>query len=255
MVDGRNRSQKPPPPQTENAANRNRRKPQTANAANRKRRKPQMRKPRNRRKRRQSQMRKPLTPQTATHQISTQSAQPFARSVPLHYTTQHYTLHTTLHYSTHYTTLHYILHYTTYYPTLHTTLHTTLHYTTLHHVVQNIVPDFSVFYISVNRALILLCELRFIEKPLRKGSEQSERKARAVSSAAAGAPKKSKDTPPAGEPNVARAPNFNTTCWVPGPKSPEKNHAPTPIHDVTISDFKRDTVVGGGLFLRIYYID
>ena len=74
-------------------------------------------------------------------------------------------------------------------PLLHTTLHTTLHY-----VVQNIVPDFSVFYISVNRALILLCEPRFSEKPLRKGSEQSERKARAVSSAATGAPKKQRCT-------------------------------------------------------------
>ena len=109
----------------------------------------------------------------------------------------------------------------------------------------------------MNRALILLCDLRFSEKPLRKGSEQSERKARAVSSAAAGA-QKSKDAPPAGEPNVARAQNFNTTCWAPGPKSAEKNHAPTPISDVTKSDFKRDTVVGGGggggggLFFRIY---
>ena len=35
-------------------------------------------------------------------------------------------------------------------------------------------------------------------------------------------PKGRKDAPPAGEPNVARAPNFNTTCWAPGPKSPEK---------------------------------
>ena len=74
---------------------------------------------------------------------------------------------------------------------------------------------------SVNRALIVLCEPRFSEKPLRKGSEQSERKARAVSSAAAGA-KKSKDAPPAGEPSVAHAPNFSTICWAPGPKSPEK---------------------------------
>ena len=142
------------------------------------------------------------------------------------------TLHYTLHYSTHYTTLryttlhyiHYILPYTTYYTTHYTTHYTTLPYsthTTLHYEVQNIVPDFSVFYISVNRALILLCEPRFSEKPLRNGSEQSERKARAVSSAAAGA-QKSKDAPPAGEPNVARAPNFNTTCWAPGPKSPEK---------------------------------
>ena len=121
--------------------------------------------------------------------------------------------------------------------------------------MQNIVPDFSVFYISVNRALILLCEPRFSEKPLRKGSEQSERKARAVSSAAAGVQKKSKDALPAGEPNVARAPNFNTTRCATGPKSPEKNHVPTPISDVTISDFKRDTVVGGGSFLRIYYMD
>ena len=75
-------------------------------------------------------------------------------------------------------------------------------------------------------------------------------------------PKKSKDAPHAGEPNVARAPNFNMTCWAPGPKSPEKNHSPTPISDVTISDFKRDTVVGGGgggggggSLLRIYYVD
>ena len=96
----------------------------------------------------------------------------------------------TLHYTTLHTTLHYILHYTTYYTTLHATLHCILHYTTLHYVVQNIVPDFGVFYIGVNRALILLCEPRFSEKPLRKGSEQSERKARAVSSAAAGAPQK-----------------------------------------------------------------
>ena len=98
----------------------------------------------------------------------------------LHYTT-HY-----LHYST--TTLHYILPYTTYYTTHY------IHYTTLHYVVQNIVPDFSVFYIGVNRALILLCEPRFSEKPLRNGSEQSERKARAVSSAAAGAQKKQRCT-------------------------------------------------------------
>ena len=95
----------------------------------------------------------------------------------LHYTTLHTTVHTTLHYTTLHTTLHYIL---VYYTTYCTTHYTTLHYTTLHYVVQNIVPDFSVFYISVNRALIHLCEPHFSEKPLRKGSEQSERKARAV---------------------------------------------------------------------------
>ena len=149
-----------------------------------------MRKPRNRRKRHQSQM-----PQTANpanrHTPNLNAIGPAVCEIcptTLHYTT-HYTLHYTL-YTTHYTTLHCILHYTTYYPTLHTTLH----YTTLHYVVQNIAPDFSVFYISVNRALILLCEPRFSEKPLRKGSEQSERKARAVSSAAAGAQKKQRCT-------------------------------------------------------------
>ena len=149
------------------------------------------------------------------------------RYVPLHYTTLHYTnLLYTLHYSTHYPTLHYTtlhytnllytLHYSTHYPTLH---YTTLTYTTLHNLTLHY-PTLPYTALSVNRALIFPCEPHFSdpgymsteqssrftyriypsklsnfsayvsrvsEKPLRKGSEQSERKARAVSSAVAGA--------------------------------------------------------------------
>ena len=103
----------------------------------------------------------------------------------LHYTLHYATLHTALHYTALHTALHYILPYTPYYTT---------QYTTLHYVVQNIVTDFSVFYISVNRALILLCEPRFSQKTLRNGSEHSERKSRAVSSAEAGAKRRQRCT-------------------------------------------------------------
>ena len=86
----------------------------------------------------------------------------------LHYTTLHTTLHTyILQYTLHYTTLHQptqhtTLHYSTHYPTLHyttlpyTTLpYTTLRYTTLHY------PTLPYTTLSVNRALIFLCEPRF----------------------------------------------------------------------------------------------
>ena len=78
----------------------------------------------------------------------------------LHYPTLHTTLpYTTLPYSTHYTTLHYTtLHYTT----LH---YTTLHYTTLHYTTQPYptlpYPTLHYTALSVNRALIFLCEPRF----------------------------------------------------------------------------------------------
>ena len=112
-----------------------------------------------------------------------------------------------------YTNLHYL---TLLYPTLQ---YTTLHYPTLPYTTLPY-PTYTALHCTVNRALILLCETRFSdpgymsstavsriefiryklsnfsahvsrvsEKPLRKGSEQSDSKTRAALMGSAGARK------------------------------------------------------------------